>query len=151
MASNKTGENIVPMSKAEKQPASQAVRLDKWLWAARFYKTRSLCKDAIDGGKVTYNGAKGKASKTVDVGSTITLRLGWDERTIIVEALSEQRRGAPEAQKLYTETQESIELRERRALERKSFGGRIMTDHKPNKKERRDIRQLKNDIFNDFD
>ncbi|GAB3487231.1 ribosome-associated heat shock protein Hsp15 [Marinomonas epiphytica] len=139
------------MSKAEKQPASQAVRLDKWLWAARFYKTRSLCKDAIDGGKVTYNGAKGKASRNVEIGATITLRLGWDEKTIQVMAISEQRRGAPEAQLLYSETEQSIALRERRALERKSYGGRIISDHKPNKKERRDIKQLKKDIFNDFE
>ncbi len=135
------------MSKPEKQPKSQAVRLDKWLWAARFYKTRSICKDAIDGGKVSYNGAKGKASRNVEVGAKITLRLGWDEKTLIIKAISEQRRGAPEARLLYEETEESIEKRERRALEHKSLGGRIMADHKPNKKERRDIKQLKNDIF----
>ncbi|MFT2110461.1 ribosome-associated heat shock protein Hsp15 [Marinomonas sp. 2405UD68-3] len=135
------------MSKAEKQSVSQAIRLDKWLWAARFYKTRSLCKDAIDGGKVSYNGSKGKASRTVEVGATITLKLGFDEKTILILALSEQRRGAPEAQLLYEETAESIEKREKRALQHKTLGGRIMADHKPNKKERRDIKQLKNDIF----
>ncbi|SBS24823.1 Heat shock protein 15 [Marinomonas spartinae] len=139
------------MSKAEKQSTPQAVRLDKWLWAARFYKTRSLCKDAIDGGKVTYNGAKGKASRNVEVGALIGLRLGWDEKVVKVLAISEQRRGAPEAQMLYEETPESIEKREKRSLQNKSFGGRIMSDHKPNKKERRDIRQLKKDIFSDQD
>ncbi len=135
------------MSKTEKQPASQAIRLDKWLWAARFYKTRSLCKDAIDGGKVSYNGAKGKASRSVEVGATVTLKLGYDEKTIIIKAISVQRRGAPEAQLLYEETAESIEKREKKALQHKTLGGRIMGDHKPNKKERRDIKQLKNDIF----
>ncbi|MCZ2721864.1 ribosome-associated heat shock protein Hsp15 [Marinomonas sp. 15G1-11] len=135
------------MSKTEKQPASQVIRLDKWLWAARFYKTRSLCKDAIDGGKVSYNGSKGKASRSVEVGATLTLKLGYDEKTIIVKALSEQRRGAPEAQLLYEETAESIEKREKKALQHKTLGGRIMSDHKPNKKERRDIKQLKTDIF----
>lgn len=135
------------MSKAEKQSASQAIRLDKWLWAARFYKTRSLCKDAIDGGKVSYNGAKGKASRSVEIGATVTLKLGYDEKTIIIKAISEQRRGAPEAQLLYEETLESIEKREKKALQHKTLGGRIMADHKPNKKERRDIQQLKNDIF----
>ncbi|MEL0612353.1 RNA-binding S4 domain-containing protein [Marinomonas arenicola] len=135
------------MSKAEKQPAPQAVRLDKWLWAARFFKTRSLCKDAIDGGKVTYNGSKGKASRNVEVGALIGLRLGWDEKIVEIKAISGQRRGAPEAQLLYEETPESVEKREKRALEHKSFGGRIMSDHKPNKKERRDIKQLKKDIF----
>ena len=138
------------MSKPEKQSAPQAVRLDKWLWAARFYKTRSLCKDAIDGGKVSYNGSKGKASRNVEVGAFVGIRLGWDEKVVEIKAISEQRRGAPEAQLLYEETAESIAKREKRALENKSFGGRIMSDHKPNKKERRDIKQLKKDIFSDI-
>lgn len=129
------------------QNSAEPVRLDKWLWAARFFKTRSLCKDAIDGGKVAYNGTKGKASRNVEIGATLILRLGWDERTIIIKGLSEQRRGAPEAQLLYEETVESIEKRERRALEHKSLGGRIMADHRPNKKERRNINQLKRDLF----
>jgi len=137
------------MSKPEKQSAPQAVRLDKWLWAARFFKTRSLCKDAIDGGKVSYNGSKGKASRNVEVGALIGIRLGWDEKIVEIKAISEQRRGAPEAQLLYEETPESVAKRERRALENKSYGGRIMSDHKPNKKERRDIKQLKKDIFSD--
>jgi ribosome-associated heat shock protein Hsp15 len=135
------------MSKAEKQPQSQAVRFDKWLWAARFYKTRGLCKEAIDGGKVSYNGSKGKASRSVEVGALITLKLGFDEKTVEVLALSDQRRGAPEAQTLYQETPESIEKREKRALQHKTLGGRIMADHRPNKKERRDIKQLKQEIF----
>ena len=139
------------MSKAEKQPAPQAVRLDKWLWAARFFKTRSLCKDAIDGGKVTYNGSKGKASRNVEVGALVGLRLGWDEKIVEIKAISGQRRGAPEAQLLYEETPDSVEKREKRAQEHKSFGGRIMSDHKPNKKERRDIKQLKKDIFSNLD
>ncbi|GAA0235773.1 RNA-binding S4 domain-containing protein [Marinomonas primoryensis] len=139
------------MSKPEKQSAPQAVRLDKWLWAARFYKTRSLCKEAIDGGKVSYNGSKGKASRNVEVGALIGIRAGWDEKVLKIIAISGQRRGAPEAQLLYEETAESIKKREKRALENKSFGGRIMTDHKPNKKERRDIKQLKHDIFSGSD
>ena len=139
------------MSKPEKQASPQAVRLDKWLWAARFFKTRSICKDAIDGGKVTYNGSKGKASRNVEVGSLVGIRIGWDEKVVEIKAISEQRRGAPEAQLLYEETPESVEKRAKRALENKSFGGRIMSDHKPNKKERRDIKQLKKDIFSDLD
>ena len=137
------------MSKPEKQSAPQAVRLDKWLWAARFFKTRSLCKDAIDGGKVSYNGSKGKASRNVEIGALIGIRVGWDEKVVEIKDISGQRRGAPEAQLLYEETPESIEKREKRALENKSFGGRIISDHKPNKKERRDIKQLKKDIFSD--
>jgi ribosome-associated heat shock protein Hsp15 len=138
------------MSKPEKQSAPQAVRLDKWLWAARFFKTRSLCKDAIDGGKVSYNGSKGKASRNVEIGALIGIRVGWDEKVVKIKDISGQRRGAPEAQLLYEETPESIEKREKRALENKSFSGRIMSDHKPNKKERRDIKQLKKDIFSDM-
>ena len=67
------------------------VRLDKWLWAARFYKTRAKAKEAIDGGKVHIDGTKGKASKELQVGIEIRLRQGWDEKTVIVRALSDQR------------------------------------------------------------
>ena len=97
-----------------------------------------------------YNGAKGQAARTVEMGALITIRKGWDEVTVEVKGLSEQRRGAPEAQLLYAETEDSVVKRERRAAEHKSFGGRIMADHKPNKKERRDIKQLKRDIFSAF-
>ena len=84
------------------------VRLDKWLWAARFYKTRSIAKAMIEGGKVHYNGQRAKVSKTVEVGAMIKLRQGNDEKEIEVIALSDQRRGAPEAQLLYQETAQSI-------------------------------------------
>jgi ribosome-associated heat shock protein Hsp15 len=100
---------------------------------------------------VSYNGSKGKASRNVEVGALIGIRAGWDEKVLKIIAISGQRRGAPEAQLLYEETAESIKKREKRALENKSFGGRIMTDHKPNKKERRDIKQLKHDIFSGSD
>ena len=73
------------------------VRIDKWLWAARFFKTRSLAKQAIDGGKIHIDGQRVKASKEIEIGMNITIRQGWDEREVIVVALSEQRRGAPEA------------------------------------------------------
>jgi ribosome-associated heat shock protein Hsp15 len=120
------------------------VRLDKWLWAARFYKTRALAKAAVEGGKVHYNRAKAKPSRSVEVGIEIRLKIGWDEKTIIIEAISEQRRGAPEAQKLYTETPESILKREAMAVQRKAMNmGQQSTDHKPNKKERRQIHRFK--------
>ncbi len=135
------------MSKTEKQSTSQAVRLDKWLWAARFYKTRSLCKVAINGGKVSYNGAKGKASRTVEVGALVSLKLNWDEKIVKIINISDKRLGAPEAQTLYKETPESIEKRDKRSSENKSFGGQIISNHKPNKKERRDIKQLKKNII----
>ena len=102
--------------------SSKRVRLDKWLWAARFYKTRSIAKQAIEGGKVHYNGARCKVSKEVELGALLTLRTGWDEREVEVLALSDQRRGAPEAALLYRETDDSISQRERRAAERKALG-----------------------------
>jgi ribosome-associated heat shock protein Hsp15 len=89
------------------------VRLDKWLWAARFYKTRSLAKQAVDGGKVQCNGSRAKPSKEIDIGIEIKLRQGLDDKTVKVVALSEQRRGASDAQKLYEETSGSIEQREK--------------------------------------
>ena len=84
------------------------VRLDKWLWAARFYRTRAIAKDMIEGGKVHYNGQRSKCSKIVEVGALLTIRQGLDEREVEVLELSDQRRGAPEAQQLYRETAESI-------------------------------------------
>lgn len=74
--------------------SDQAVRLDKWLWAARFYKTRAMAREMIDGGKVHYNGQRSKPSKVVELGAEIKLRQGNDERTVEVLALSSHRRGA---------------------------------------------------------
>ncbi len=84
------------------------VRLDKWLWAARFYKTRSIARDQIDGGKVHYNGQRSKPGKQVEVGALIRFWQGQDEREVRVLALSEQRKSAPLAQQLYEETAESL-------------------------------------------
>lgn len=118
------------------------LRLDKWLWAARFYKTRSLAKQAIEGGKVQCDGTRAKPSKEIEVGAEIRLRQGFDERTVVVSALSEQRRGAPEAQRLYAETAESIKLRESLREQRKSQP-HLMTTTKPNKRDRRLIHRFK--------
>ncbi|MDV7394699.1 S4 domain-containing protein, partial [Arthrospira platensis SPKY1] len=73
------------------------IRLDKWLWAARFYKTRSLAKDMIDGGKVHYEGQRVKPSKEVTIGATIRLRQGFDERTVVVIGLADKRGNATQA------------------------------------------------------
>lgn len=119
------------------------IRLDKWLWAARFFKTRNLAKEAIDGGKVHCNGQRVKPSKEALVGMELTIRQQWDEKTVIIKALSAQRRGAPEAILLYEESEASKELREKRAAERKAgLGAFIVSDHKPNKKERRHIHRF---------
>lgn len=119
------------------------VRLDKWLWAARFYKTRALAKIAIEGGKVQYEGQRSKVSKMAEVGATLTLRQGFDLKEVIITSVSDQRRGATDARQLYEETPKSIKQRtdeaERRRILRLSNSA---PDHKPNKKERRDMRRF---------
>ncbi|HKM36543.1 MAG TPA: S4 domain-containing protein, partial [Thiopseudomonas sp.] len=118
------------------------VRLDKWLWAARFYKTRALAKEAIEGGKVHCRGERCKPSKEPKVGDELVLRAGYDERTVVIEQLSAVRRGAPQAQLLYSETQESLEAREKSAALRKAGALGIQTDGRPNKKQRRQIHRF---------
>jgi ribosome-associated heat shock protein Hsp15 len=126
------------------KPAPDKLRLDKWLWAARFFKTRSLAKAAIEGGKVHLGGQRVKVSKEISVGDKLQIRQGWDEKVILVEALSDQRRGAPEAQALYRETPESIEKREAEAAARKAAGGMIdRPAGRPTKKQRRHIHRFK--------
>lgn len=119
------------------------VRLDKWLWAARFYKTRALAKEAIEGGKVHCRGERCKPSKEPKVGDELVLRAGYDERTVVIEQLSAVRRGAPQAQLLYSETQESLEAREKSAALRKAGALGIQTDGRPTKKQRRQIHRFK--------
>jgi ribosome-associated heat shock protein Hsp15 len=95
------------------------MRIDKWLWAARFYKTRSLATEAVLGGRVHLNEARVKPAKEVQVGDTIELTVGTVRRTVVVAGLAERRGPAAEAAKLYEETRESIEAREQAALERR--------------------------------
>ena len=115
------------------------VRLDKWLWAARFYKTRALAKTAIESGKVHCRGERCKPSKEPRLGDELQIRVGLDERTVEVKALSVVRRGAPEAQLLYAETEDSIAKREKAAALRKSGAMGITTEGKPTKKQRRQL------------
>ncbi len=121
-----------------------STRLDKWLWAARFYKTRAIAKQMIDGGKVFYNGQRTKSGKSVTIGDTVKIRQGYEEKEVVINALAEQRRDATFAHTLYTESAASIETREKNALARKQ-GGLISpaSDSKPDKKQRRQIRQFK--------
>lgn len=120
-----------------------SVRLDKWLWAARFFKTRALAKKAIEGGKVHYEGARAKTSKAVEVGALIRVPQGWDILEVEVLALSDQRRGAPEARALYRETEESIARREREA-EARRLTNQVMQHplKRPDKKQRREIQRF---------
>ncbi len=120
------------------------VRLDKWLWAARFFKTRSLAKAAIEGGKVHLDGQRIKVSREIVPGDKLQVRQGWDLREVVVHELSEQRRGAPEAQRLYQETPDSIARREAEAAARKAEGGMIdRPAQRPTKKQRRQIHRFK--------
>lgn len=124
---------------AHKQEEEDKVRLDKWLWAARFYKTRALAKTAIESGKVHHRGERCKPGKEPRVGDEYQIRAGFDERTVVVQALSIVRRGAPEAQALYAETEASIAKRKAAAAQRKAGALGVSTDGKPSKKQRRDL------------
>ena len=123
---------------------NEKLRIDKWLWAARFFKTRSLAKAAIAGGKVQVGGQPVKVSKDIMVGDKLRVRQGWDDKDIVIVALSDQRRGAPEASQLYQETDESIARREAEAVARKAAGGMIERPMKrPSKRERRQIHRFR--------
>jgi ribosome-associated heat shock protein Hsp15 len=97
----------------------EQVRLDKWLWAARLYKTRSLATEAVLGGRVKLNGARAKPAKEVRIGDTIEATTGTVRRTVVVTGISEKRGPASVAATLYTETTESIAKREQQAAERR--------------------------------
>ena len=119
------------------------VRLDRWLWAARFYKTRSIAKQAIVGGKVLCDKNRAKPGKEIEIGMEICLRQGYDEKTVLVKALADKRRGAPEAQLLYAETPTSVAERQRLAEQRRSQPSYLSMASKPNKKQRRLIHKFK--------
>ena len=119
-------------------------RVDRWLWAARFFKTRSLAKTAVEGGKVHLDDQRTKPAKELRIGQVLTIRKGIQLQTVVVDAVSEHRGSATVAQTLYTETPESVELREisvsRRRMER---AGLTIPTGRPNKKDRRALTQLK--------
>lgn len=117
------------------------VRLDKWLWAARFFKTRQLAKKAVEGGKVHYNGGRAKTSKMVEVGALIRVPQGWDTYEVEVLELSGQRRGAPEARTLYRETEESA-ARRAKETEQRRLANQAM-QHPVKRPDRRDRREIK--------
>lgn len=122
------------------------IRLDKWLWAARFFRTRTLAKQAIESGRVHYGGSRVKTSKEISVGDELTIRQGsataMTEKTVIVEALTAQRGNATAAQVLYSETEESEERRAYYSEQRK-LSNLARPDNKPSKKERRDLHRFK--------
>lgn len=127
-----------------KAKTSEGVRLDKWLWAARFYKTRALAREMIEGGKVHYNGQRTRPGKTVEEGALLVLQQGNDRREVVVKSISDQRRPASEAVLLYEETAQSIEKREKLAQARKLNALTMPNpERRPDKKERRDLMKFK--------
>jgi ribosome-associated heat shock protein Hsp15 len=122
------------------------IRLDKWLWAARFFKTRSLAAEAINGGKVHVNGQRAKPSKEVKVGSELIIRKNGYEWLITVTELTTQRRSAKVAVSMFEENPESHTKRQlqiQQVREQKILLGVPLITHKPNKKERRLIHRFK--------
>ena len=119
------------------------IRLDKWLWAARFFKTRSLAADAVDSGKVHVDGDRAKPAKEVKPGQVMRIRRGQEEIEVVVRGLSGQRRGAPEAALLYEETEASRLKRENAALTRENdFAQRDRGMGRPTKRQLRDIKKF---------
>ncbi len=120
------------------------VRLDKWLWAARFFKTRALAAEAVEGGKVQVNGDRPKRARPLQAGDEIRVRLGPYEHTVTVRALSARRGPASEAAGLYEETAASRTAREALAIQLKSLHAVFGPDKgRPTKKDRREIERLK--------
>jgi ribosome-associated heat shock protein Hsp15 len=120
------------------------VRLDKWLWAARFFKTRALAAEAVEGGKVQVNGDRPKRARPLQVGDEIRVRLGPYQHTLTVRALSARRGPASEAAGLYEETAASRMAREALAIQLKSLHAVFGPDKgRPSKKDRREIERLK--------
>ena len=117
----------------------EKVRLDQWLWAARFYKTRSLSKTAINSGKVKVNGKSCKPSKEIMVSDEVLIRAKHFQKTVIVSFLSNIRQNATLASKLYVETEESIDTRLREQALKKSSFDLSVNSVKPNKKQRRQL------------
>lgn len=120
------------------------VRLDKWVWAARFCKTRSVARELIQAGKITYNEQRTKPSRNVEVGAKIKVPAGYDVKTVIIEKILDKRQSATLAQAMYTETEESVAQRERNAEARKlSVFHSPRPDSRPDKKQRRQIIKFK--------
>ena len=117
-----------------------AVRIDKWLWAARFFKTRAIANKAVRGGKVHRNGERVKPAHPVRIGDILQIQQGYDKKTIRILQLSERRGPATEAVQLYRETEESLRRREENANQRRLMKNKHRTTGgKPSKRERRHI------------
>ena len=123
---------------------SPRVRIDKWLWAARFYKTRALAAEAIDSGRIEVNGDRSKRSRLVQAGDRVRIRIGPYEHLVIVRAVSEKRGSAPVAATLYEEEADSKKARELMAVHMKAMRANTGYESgRPTKKDRRDIEKIK--------
>jgi ribosome-associated heat shock protein Hsp15 len=135
------------MARDTQDSSTDRVRIDKWLWAARFYKTRSLAAEAIGGGKVSVNGDGVKPAKMVQVGDEIRIRLGPFEHAVTVRGLSERRGPASVAQTLYEETAASLATREKLAEQLRMAPAAFVYEDKgrPTKRDRRDIERFRDE------
>ncbi len=125
------------------QPQPESLRLDKWLWAARFFKTRQAAIEAINGGKVHLNGQRTKPGKEVKIGSRLEIHKGSLEWDLTVTGIAKQRRPALEAALLYEESEESRERRKQRVAERRDLQGAAPRERgRPSKRDRREIRRF---------
>jgi ribosome-associated heat shock protein Hsp15 len=117
------------------------LRIDKWLWAARFYKTRTLAAEELDKGRITVNGQTAKPSRELHLGDTVGIQQGWLRRTVVVQGLSAQRGPAPIAQTLYAETPDSLAAREAQAEQRRLAPepAHTIAQGRPTKRDRRDL------------
>jgi len=139
---NKKNASRSDLNKSDK--AENDVRIDKWLWAARFCKTRAIARELVQSGKVQYNKQRSKPSKVVELGAVVQIPAGFDQKTVIVKEVLGQRRSAQLAQLMYEETQESIALREKNAAARKlSIFHSPRPESRPDKKQRRQIIRFK--------
>jgi len=128
------------------------VRLDRWLWAARFFKTRSAAKDAIDGGKVHCGGQRAKPSKEIGVGTELVISRGMTEQTVIVTGIAETRGRASDAALLYRETDASLALRRESAEQRRLVGAPIAAPPaRPDRRARRELVRMKQTRDDDDD
>ena len=126
---------------------TEKFRIDKWLWAARFFKTRSLAAAAVECGKVLVNGVRVKPAKLLAAGDMLTIRLGPYQHMIEVLAMSGRRGPATEAQKLYKETEQSRLRREALAVELKAQPEPSAHEGRPTKRDRREMERLKSGVW----
>lgn len=123
---------------------NDSVRLDKWLWAARFFKTRALARDAVQAGKVHYNGQRSKPGKAVELGALLRIPAGYDVKDVEILEIYDKRRAAPLAQKMYRETAPSMLKRQENAEARKAQAfHNPRPENRPDKKQRRELIRFK--------